>query len=353
MSDFEDRLRIRFFSHHSRCSQCIRHRLIMKKLGHCPPARRAQAARLHQHLQRQHRDRQVYWNCRAESRLDSKNLCPCQITGILDSMDAAKHAWPRSAKLSAKEFSSFNRPRLTSTSLIIHGHSVTLALSPSTCSSNSSRTSEILAIGLTKLARKLDLRRVFLQADNCSKEVKNNGQLRLLAGLIALGKLRGATLSFLSSGHSHEDIDAMFACIRQWLASHTELPTPKCFQKCLTEFFADPTRRPHEGERDVIMLNQFHDWKQVLNFSNFSFVLFLVYVSKFLRFWICLTLCLANFSSRDPTSAPSRKNFYAEAYQFCQLKGVGGPGAPHYYQLERLGDTGDIILPSWVGDSKY
>ena len=224
MSDFEDRLRIRFFSHHSRCSQCIRHRLIMKKLGHCPPARRAQAARLHQHLQRRHCDRQVYWNCRAESRLDSKNLCQCQITGILDSMDAAKHAWPRSAKLSAKEFSSFNRPRLTSTSLIIHGHSVTLALSPSTCSSNSSRTSEILAIGLTKLARKLDLRRVFLtlQADNWSKEVKNNGQLRLLAGLIALGKLRGATLSFLSSGHSHEDIDALFACIRQWLASHTD-----------------------------------------------------------------------------------------------------------------------------------
>ena len=124
---------------------------------------------------------------------------------------------------------------------------------------------------------------------------------------------------------------------------------PKCFQKCLTEFFADPTRRPHEGERDVIMLNQFHDWKQVLNFSNFSFVLFLVYVSKFLRFWICL----ANLSSRDPMSPPSRKNFYAEAYQFCQVKGVGGPGAPHYYQLERLGDTGDIILPSWVGDSKY
>ena len=112
-----------------------------------------------------------------------------------------------------------------------------------------------------------------LQADNCSKEVKNNGQLGWAD--------RGATLSFLSSGHSHEDIDAMFACIRQWLASHTELPTPKCFQNCLTEFLSDPTRRPYEGERDVIMLNQFHDWKHALNFSIFSVVLTCSLILKF------------------------------------------------------------------------
>ena len=60
-------------------------------------------------------------------------------------------------------------------------------------------------------------------------------------------------------------------------------------------------------------------------------------------FEVSICLCLTNFSSPDPMSTPSRKNFYAEAYQFCQLKGVGGPGAPHHYQLERLGDTGDSI----------
>ena len=169
--DFEDRLRIRFFTHHSKCSQCIKHRLIIKKLGFCPPARRVQFALLRKHLDRQHKDRQQYWACRAESRVDSTSPTVSHICGIIDSMDAAKHAWPRTKNMSAKEFSSFNRPRLTSTTLILHGHSVTLALSPSYASSNSSRTVEIVSVALTKLQRKIDLRGVTLslQGDNCSK----------------------------------------------------------------------------------------------------------------------------------------------------------------------------------------
>ena len=160
--DFEHLLRIRFFTHHTKCSLCIKHRLIIRKLGHCPAARRAQHDLLQQHLQRQYQDRQMYYSARARSRLAATGLGACEVTCIVDSMDAAKHAWPRSVNMSSKEFSSFQRPRLTSTTLLIHGHLALVALSPHLCSSNSSRTSEILAHGMTLLHQKgLDMSAVF------------------------------------------------------------------------------------------------------------------------------------------------------------------------------------------------
>jgi hypothetical protein len=271
-NEFQDKLRIRFKTHHSKCSQCLRHRLIIRKLGHCPEARRSQVSMLKKHLDRQHRDRQVYWAARGRSRLEAKNPYPLHITAILDSMDAQKHSWPRSKNMNSKEFCSFTRPRLTSTSLIIHGHSITLALSPSTLTSNSSRTSEILAHGLTLLSRKLDMRgaHLSLQGDNCCKEVKNNGQLRLLGCWIASGKLKSADLSFLSSGHSHEDVDAMFGAIRGFLESEPELHTPQAFQQHLAKFFDEPTRRPHEKDRHVVMLTQYRDWPLDSGFKCYS-----------------------------------------------------------------------------------
>ncbi len=271
--DFEGKLRIRFFTHHSKCSQCLRHRLIIKRLSHCPPARRAQHEALQKHLARQYRDRQVYWSSRAISRLSATTLGECQICCIVDSMDAQKHAWPRSRSMSSKEFASFNRPRLASTSLIFHGFSVTLALSPHTTSTNSSRTSELLAFGLSRLASKVDFRKVFLsvQADNCSKELKNQTNLRLMAMWVALHKLGGGELSFLSSGHSHEDIDAMFNLLRAWIESHREIWTPTAFQQCLQGFLDCKHHRVYEPLRNVILMTRFRDWPLGLGLGTVSF----------------------------------------------------------------------------------
>ena len=48
---------------------------------------------------------------------------------ILDSMDQGKHAWPRPSPFLSKDFASFNRPRLISTTLLMHGWGVLTALS--------------------------------------------------------------------------------------------------------------------------------------------------------------------------------------------------------------------------------
>lgn len=86
------------------------------------------------------RSRVLYWSTRALSRLQSSYQQVTTICCILDSFDAAKHSWPRSRKMDSKEFASFNRPRLSSTSLIIHAHHVTTCLSHHVTSTNSSRT---------------------------------------------------------------------------------------------------------------------------------------------------------------------------------------------------------------------
>ena len=162
----------------------------------------------------------------------------------------------------SKEFNSFNRPRLTQTSLLVHGFGVTMALSPHTASTNSSRSSEIVAFGLTRVSRQADMRNAFvsIQGDNCSKEVKNNCLLRLVALWTCMKKISGGQLSFLSSGHSHEDIDSMFNVLRSWIENHQELHTPDAFHKSFEKFFEDQSRRPHEPDRQVLMMSKFRDW---------------------------------------------------------------------------------------------
>ena len=350
-TDFEGLLRIRFFSHHTKCGQCLKHRLIIRKLGHCPPASRAQHALLQRHLQRQHCDRQVYWAARARSRLSATTVGTAEVSIILDSMDSQKHSWPRSTSMYSKEFASFQRPRLTSTSLIIHGHLTLLALSPHICSSNSSRTAEILCHGLTLLHRQrgMDLSGVFLhlQADNCSKEVKNNGTLRLCAMWVALHKIKGAEVSFLSSGHSHEDVDALFSLLRAHLEANKELWTPKDFRSCLEKFFENPGARPYEPLRSVILMTRFKDWK----LNAHSHVIFSgFYPLKFGLSWKTICALLDSYFTwlscsiiLVPSFARSfRKNWLWHHFEFAQLTGVGGPGAPHVMRLERIGSSGLI-----------
>lgn len=262
MTDFKERLRIRFSKHHSTCSICLRHKLLLKRLGHCGPARRAQLQLLQQHRTRQRRDRQCYWMMRASSRLDAQAASPSTICCILDSMDAAKHSWPRSQIMKSKEFSAFNRPRLTSTTLLVHGHLALLGLSPHFVSSNSSRSCELLSHALTLLSEKVRLEGACLhiQGDNCCRELKNNSVLRLLAMWVAVGKVARAQMACLTSGHSHEDIDALFSLLRAHLQDHQELWTPLDFQRCLERWFASEDHRPHEPMRRVCMISRFRDW---------------------------------------------------------------------------------------------
>ena len=262
MSDFQHKLRIRHQGHHAKCSTCCRHRLIIRRLGR-GPARVAQMKLYKDHLSRQYRDRQVYWGHRAKSRSQSTaggeiNHISC----IIDAMDQAKHAYPKGEALSAKEFSSWVRPRLQATTLICHGHAILVGLSPQNTSPCGSRSMELVAHLLTKTVSQVHWPNVFLhlEADNCSKELKNQTSLRMLATMISLHRLRGCEFSYLSSGHSHEDIDAHFSLCASYLQRFPELHNIKDFQQCMEKMLENPSVRVHEPKREVVVFDSFHDW---------------------------------------------------------------------------------------------
>ena len=151
MTDFKDLLRIWKTNHHARCSQCLRRRAIIRRLL---PGRRAQVAQLQRHLARQYRDRQIHWESRSMSRISASSWCPAIVAAILDSMDAAKHSWPFCQAMQSKEFASWVRPRMSSTTLLIHGFLALTVLSPHFVTCNSSRSAEIISHGMSLLMQR-------------------------------------------------------------------------------------------------------------------------------------------------------------------------------------------------------
>ena len=73
-------------------------------------------------------------------------------------------------------------------------------------------------------------------------------------------QIAGAEISFLSSGHSHEDVDALFSLLRAQLEKKTRTVDPDDFKTCLESFFECPGNRPNEPQRYVEMLSQYKDW---------------------------------------------------------------------------------------------
>lgn len=176
--------------------------------------------------------------------------------------------------MGSKEFSSWSRPRLSATTLIAHGHAVLVGLSPENVPTSGSRTMELVAYMITKPLNYIHWPNVFLrlEADNCSKELKHQTSLRMMSTMVSLHRLRGCELSYLQSGHSHEDIDAHFAVTSAWLNRYPELWCIADFQKCLQNLLADKKVRINEPKREVVVFDQFRDWYPVsiLFFPDFS-----------------------------------------------------------------------------------
>ena len=181
-------------------------------------------------------------------------------------MDQQKHSFPRSFAMQSKEFSNWSRPKLTSTTVLSHGYTALIVLSPPTTPSTSSRTIDILGCVLTKGIQQgihwpaVNIVNLRVQADNCSKELKHQTSLRLGAVLVAGHRLASFTMSFLQSGHSHEDIDAMFSCVAEHLSKHTELHTMSAFKDCLQSFLDRKDVRPWEKHRKVLIMERYLDW---------------------------------------------------------------------------------------------
>ena len=107
LSDFSY-LQIRASSQHAQCATCIRHRHMIKSLGHHLAARQDQQHHYWRHLRDQYADRLVYYKNRGLSRLKNGRY----VLMIQDGMDQGKVALPRSPWMKSKEYATFQRPKL-------------------------------------------------------------------------------------------------------------------------------------------------------------------------------------------------------------------------------------------------
>ena len=258
-------LAIREVSQHSKCSTCTRHKALLKRLSGDRVRHQCQMAQFGQHLALQYADRVEYWKARSESRMKeilSDGLL--HVSAIADGMDHGKYAVPRHTIFSSKEFQGFQRPVLDATAIICHGYSVSIYLSQPITSKDSSFSFEAIMHTLDQLAAGgIDLRRVCLQlqADNTTREVKNNTTIRGMGALVAAHRVHTVRVCHLMSGHSHEDIDQFFSSLTTVLSSNPHLETPEAFKQVLEDCLKDPTVRPWEPRRSVHIISHVRNWK--------------------------------------------------------------------------------------------
>ena len=180
---------------------------------------------------------------------------------IIGGIDRSKFRYPRSRVVNSKQFSSFVRPCMDMVAAITHGHHTILALSEPWVKKDSSFTCELFCHSLHMIPGDLRDGEILLQADNCSRENKNNSTCRLMALLVGGHRARRAELRFLLSGHSHEDVDQFFSNVSSVLEQHPELHVPSQFISVLDRWLAEPTTRPHEKAHFIRKVDQTRDWQ--------------------------------------------------------------------------------------------
>lgn len=215
-----------------------------------------------QHLDRQYSDRCIYWASRGLSRSCTIGSDGIQtLTIVIDGMDHCKFKYPRSLNMVTKSLDNFQRPYLDLHALICHGHMVLLAASEMWLAKDANWCNELLGHALHCLANRVDLRatRLVIQCDNTCRELKDNHTLRWLGHLVGTFRVHSAELRCLQKGHTHEDIDAVFAGIAAAIEAEQELHVPDDFVKLLDKYMA--SARKHEPIKKVLLVDSCRDWR--------------------------------------------------------------------------------------------
>lgn len=242
---WQKRLKFRKSSQHAQCNVCYKLQAVLHSHG-TGWGEKVQAAReLRQHYRDQYLDRCLYWSLRWFSRHSSEVLVI-----IIDSMDKAKFAWPRWIGRTPKTMDKLFRPKLVLTAALAHGYTTHLFLSSEQESHGSDAVCEMLSRTIEKVNAVCKKRgqpfprHLVIQSDNTPAQCKNQFVTAFLAVLVARFKFVTATLNFLMVGHTHEDVDQLFALILWLLVRKASFQTPSEILAFLGEQL-----RPHICQR--------------------------------------------------------------------------------------------------------
>lgn len=83
----------------------------------------------------------------------------------------------------------------------------------------------------------------------------------------------GARMRQLRSGHSHEDIDQLFGRLASYIArSARTASSPIAFRSIINTWLHSKLDRPHEPDRECVLMDQCRDWTLRLIQGFFAFL---------------------------------------------------------------------------------
>ena len=243
-------IRFRKSSQHSQCVICFECASFLHRSKADAAEKMKVAKEWRDHLSAQYADRLIYWHMRWSSRLRVSGVLVC----IIDGMDKSKFSWPQFPFILPKGLDKEHRPRLCITGAIAHGFVTSLYVAHDESSPHgASQFCDILCRTITKvfqICKANSWRRpeqLVVQADNTTASAKNAEVLLFLASLVARNKFSCVVSNFLTVGHTHEDIDALFSLVLSKVLKPCAFGTP---QELIREM---RTRLgPHFNERQSV-----------------------------------------------------------------------------------------------------
>ena len=152
----------------------------------------------------------------------------------IDAMDKVKGSWPQYSFRKPKSLERLHRPKLCITASYAHGFCYTFYLSHDELTPHGASTyCDILSRTIEKIKRICRERnlqfpdQLILQSDNTPAQAKHSLTLILLAHLVCKSHFQICLLNFLVVGHTHEDVDRIFAFFIAWVLKRHRFVTPE------------------------------------------------------------------------------------------------------------------------------
>ena len=261
---FNKILKIRRYSHHPCCETCTRLKEgILTSAAYADKLRASRA--LHDHHERQWRDRMVYWRMRSHAHRHNSRW----IVLMIDGADQAKFrimkcvAWP-------KNLEGEHRPHMKVVGCWAHARELSFNFFEEDTPLGNNITIECLARALDRLLA--DWRsaahgtefpaHLWVQADNAGGENKNTHVCKFLALLVDRGVFRSTVASFLQVGHTHEDLDGLFSIMTTAIQKMQDWDDPmqmvEAVQRRMTSHMES---RIHRTPVKSGMLHAVRDWR--------------------------------------------------------------------------------------------
>ena len=264
-------MNFRKVSQHKDCNTCFQMRQLLQKAG-VPRAEKASVAlNLQEHLRSQYHDRMIYWALRHSSQ-QRKGV----LSIMIDAMDKGKTVWPQYPwHKSPANLQGLCRPRLVLTGALVHGWFMGMFYQDDRLHHGASAHLEVLFRCIDRVMSMAAEsgcecpRHLHIQSDNTTAALKNQFMTQAAAYLTGSGRFLSVTCGFLVEGHTHEDLDRVFAYVNEKVIRSKKVETPDDLGSALRQELEPIAARKGEGllVEEMRVVRDYREWLSALKMT--------------------------------------------------------------------------------------